>query len=318
MLDRYLQLLDSAPVGGNSLFKDHEDKARHESLLNYGLRKLQASLYHLENVNRLIASQSRDYATAHRVHDLEPFHAGATGARIVVHSRCFVRTNAEPYIYELAAFLEAAKSSLDFLATAFSGYLPGVEADSIQTLIRMAEPTHKRAASFELNAVKRHLPWLKELRDYRHHLVHRMVVTASSGHETHREGTITSLANMPVVVPKSTPSYYPDTRLARLTEDLPRGLSVMRSRASFTTSDGHEEVVDYTIRYEPSPGYIRIEDFMTRHFDTLTCFFADLTTDAISLGFCTRGRPCAGKSAQSGRGDPSNRLPPADKSRKPI
>jgi len=199
-LDQYFVLMDAATVGEQSVFANNQAKEWHESILTYAMRKYRAASYHLENVTRLIVERRADSPCTDILDDVAFPHDKIVEASVIC------RYDADTFIYELAAFLEAIKSSLDFLATASCVYLRGVTADSIRTLIRLAENPQDNRRGIGFEATKRHLAWLKQLRDYRHHLVHRMVICTSAGHEVHRKGAIVRAIQHPVVVPESTPS----------------------------------------------------------------------------------------------------------------
>jgi hypothetical protein len=275
VLDHYFRLMDEAPVGGDSVFPNHKEKEKHESVLMYAFRKYRATSYHLENVKRFLAQDSlgTDFSN---VLDGELLPRGAT-ALISVH-----RT-ADHFIYELAAFFEAAKSSLDFLATACSTYLRGITTDSISTLVRCVEQKAKGGPIIDV--VKQHLSWLKQLRDYRHHLVHRMVITASTAHEVQKRGRLVKRIKGPVVVPEETPPYFPDTRRSRMMEDEPRGLDYKWFEGKIEHPDGTEEIVDFSTEYTPSKGYTEISAFMTLQLHTLERFFSDTIAALEKLNF---------------------------------
>jgi hypothetical protein len=275
ILDRYLRLMDEAPVGGDSVFQSHKEKEKHESVLMYAFRKYQAASYHLENVKRFLAHNSLDTDSG-SVLDSEVLPKGATAL-------ISVRRTADHFIYELAAFFEAAKSSLDFLARASSTYLRGITMDSIRTLIRSAEQKAKDCPIFDV--AKQYLTWLKQLRDYRHHLVHRMAITTSTTNEVQKRGRLVKRIKGPVVVPEATPSYFPDTRRSRMMEDEPRGLDYKWFEGKVKYADGTEEIVDFSAEYTPSKGYAEISAFMTLHLHTLEGFFSDTIAAIEKLNF---------------------------------
>ena len=198
-LDEYFSTMDHALIGGNSIFSDENAKEKHESILMYAFRKYRAACYHLERVKQLMGDAVSDADFADFLNN-EHLPNGAK-------TKISVTRTADHFIYELAAFFEAAKSSLDFIATACSWYLKGMTTDSIRTFIRCVDNDSKKGHVFDVT--RKHLPWLKEIREYRHHLVHRMVITTSTTHEVHKRGNLTKRINHPVVVPKSTPSYFP-------------------------------------------------------------------------------------------------------------
>ncbi|MGA7500568.1 MAG: hypothetical protein WBX00_27890 [Isosphaeraceae bacterium] len=274
----YFVHMDSAPVGEGAVFADDRAKERHESLLIYSLRKYQAASYHFENVRRLLAVEPPDSISTNVFDGFSHPHGRAT-------AKFFAYTQADRFIYELAAFLEAAKSSLDFLATASLAYFRGIQGDSIRTLIRLADQPLTAREGPILDAVKRHLSWLKQLREYRHHLVHRMVISASTGQELHKRDDCVMKIEHPVVVPETTPSYLPDTRLSRLMEEHPRGLDMSWRMATAKNADGTEKVIDFSVNYQPSTGYVEISEFMASHFTLLGTFISEVVADIGNLNF---------------------------------
>jgi hypothetical protein len=142
VLDHYFTLMDDAPVGGDSVFQNDKAKEKHESILMYAFRKYRAAFYHLENVKRLLTDEFFD-TDSMNVLNSELLPTGATAT-------ISVRRTADHFIYELAAFFEAAKSSLDFLATGCSEYLSGINTDSIRTLIRCVKRNAKSGAVFNV------------------------------------------------------------------------------------------------------------------------------------------------------------------------
>lgn len=267
--------MDHAPVGGDSIFADEKAKQKHESILMYAFRKYRAACYHVENVKRFLGDAVSDANSA-----------GLSNTELLPDGgviKTSVTRTADHFIYELAAFFEAAKSSLDFIATACSGYLKGMTTDSIRSFIRCVDKNSKRGHVFDVT--QRHLVWLKEIREYRHHLVHRMVITTSNGHETHKRGKIVRQVRHPVVVPKTTPLYFPDTRHSRMVQEEPSCLDCTRSESTVEYPDGTKEIVDFSIEYSPSKGYAEISELMALHLQRLEEFFCDMIAEIKKLNF---------------------------------
>jgi hypothetical protein len=275
LLDNYFSKMDAAPVGGDSIFADENAKQRHESILMYAFRKYRAACYHAGNVKRLLGDAVSDADSA----GLPNTAQLPEGAEVKIS----VTRTADHFIYELAAFFEAAKSSLDFIAAASSVYLKGMTTDSIRSFIRCADQNSNRGHVFDV--IKRHLVWLKGIREYRHHLVHRMVITASVGDEVHKRGNLVKQVKHPVVVPKLTPSYFPDTRRSRMIQDERSCLDSTRSQTIVQYPDGTKEIVDFSIGYTPSKGYAEISEFMASHLHRLEEFFCDIIREIEKLKF---------------------------------
>jgi len=275
ILEQYFILMDNSPVGKNSVFLNNREKERHETILMYAFRKHQAASYHFENVKHMLDIEYSDTMSNDILgKDTTPKSAMA---------KVSVRKSADKFIYELAAFFETAKSSVDFLSNACCIYLKGIKTDSIRTFIRCVDKNSENTPIF--NIVKRHLSWLHQMREYRHHLVHRMVITTSTGQEIHKLGNIVKHINHPVVVPNSTPSYYPDTRRLRMMEDEPTGLNHSYSGGKIKYPDGTEEVIEFSMEYKPAKGYAEISEFMKSHLDTLEDFFFDIINEMKSFNF---------------------------------
>ncbi len=279
ILDAYFMRLDHAPVGEGSVFSDDRQKEKHESLLMFSLRKYLAAAYHFKNVKRLLAAESHDPVFPNVFDDPAFQHGKVVAARFIAYEE------ADHFIYELATFLEAAKSSLDFLATACLVYLRGVQGDSIRTLIRLADQPKTTRKAPILDAITRHLSWLKQVREYRHHLVHRMVITTSTAQEVRMQGDCVIRIEHPVVVPETTPSYFPDTRLSRSMEEDPRGLDMTSRMATVKYADGTEKVIDFSVSYEPSRGYVQISGFMTSHLTNLETFISEVIAAIEDMDF---------------------------------
>ena len=275
VLDDYFSTMDHAPVGGNSIFKDENAKQKHESILMYAFRKYRAACYHARNVKQLLgeAVSNADSANLRNTGQLPD------GAEI----KTSVTRTADHFVYELAAFFEAAKSSLDFIATASSGYFKGITTDSIRTFILCVDHNSKNGHVFDVT--KRHLVWLKEIREYRHHLVHRMVITASIGHETYKRGNKVKQVRHPVVVPESTPSFFPDTRRSRMIQGELSCLDCTCSESTVEYPDGTKGIVDFSIEYHPSKGYAEISELMASHLHRLEEFFCDIIGEIKKLNF---------------------------------
>lgn len=275
VIDDYFSKMDRAPIGGDTIFSDETSKQRHESILMYAFRKYQAACYHVENVKRLLGKlvSSSDLA-------------GLLNAELLPDnkmSKASVRRSGDHFTYELAAFFEAVKSSLDFIATVCSRYLKGVTTDSIRSFIRSVDRNSKCGHVYDV--AQKHLVWLKEVREYRHHLVHRMVITTSIGQETHKLGKIVKQIRHPVVVPEKTPSYFPDTRYSRMMQEEPNCLDCTRFESTVECPDGRRELVDFSIEYSPSKGYMEISELMDMHLHRLEEFFCDMIIEIEKMNF---------------------------------
>lgn len=196
-----------------------------------------------------------------------------------------ISRTADHYVYELSAFLGALRSSIDFLCTSCAPHLSGIKMNSVTTLIKLVEKRGKSGPIIDV--VRNNIEWLKELRSYRDHVVHRQIISSSSGYEKHSIGDITKTVRYPVVIPKSLPFYVPDTRRKRMMDDELSRLDFSRGEARIITEDGIEEIVYLSIEYDPSSDFIAIEDFMKLHLSSYEEFFAQIIQSLEKLDFKT-------------------------------
>lgn len=283
VLNDHFSSLDDATISDLSIFRDEKDKQKYETLLMYAFRKLKAAEYHLGNVKTLIANDQK------ALDNTNPLTLELNG-KIKFSSSFKFTKEANEYIYELSAFLEALKSSLDILAEVCSFYLPGVQTNySISPLLKLVDKGRKNLI---LDVIEQNLDWLKALRDYRHHLVHRLMLTANSGYETQLIGDKTAKVNYPVVVPIKTPSFILDTRLSQMEEmmdsdeiDRFPGLSFGSSTGKYIDADGIEHIIQFGLHATPNKGYKRIEDFMDEHLKAYISFSEQMISTFERLEF---------------------------------
>ncbi len=185
--------------------------------------------------------------------------------------------SANEYGYELSSFLVDIKTALDFLATMGSFHLKGVSADSIKTLIRLVE---KGKESHLLSVISNWLEWLIAIRDYRHKLVHRLVLKPDSGFFVRQIIEKSVKCRYPVVIPKKTPSFVYDTRLSRLSKlhrdnETLKGLMVESGEAWASLENGSKVLLNSKTNVVPAPGFIAIEVFMKTHLDNFKSFLIE-------------------------------------------
>ena len=282
-LEVLLKVLDAAPVGPSEpIFQKDCDKEYYETLLMFAVRRRQAGKYHLENVQRMMASASENVDK-----QMQFFNKSQKSKLNVVKRSVSSLESSEQYICEVSAFLAALRSGLDFLAKAAGKSLPGTPVHSVKTLMKMAKRGGKGAV---VNVVETHLGWLTDLRAYRDEVIHRLVIKAPvTGWEVSQKGK-TSKAILPVVIPQTTPKRFMDTRQSRMMdsmmdEDVPIGLSRRESSMTVTYDDGTEEVTEHEIVFEPVDGYVPIETFMTCHLEAYDVFLTEIFTDLANINF---------------------------------
>jgi len=276
VLDKYFKRLDNVPISPTGMFTSESDKERYETFFMYAFRKYLAAIYHYENVRGFIKA---DEANAQKIlpPNLEKYQASKMVMKI---SR-----NADHYAYELSAFLEALKSSVDFLSAACSPHLPGIELDGIGTLIKLVNKRSKTGPIFD--EVKRNLKWIERLRSYRHHVVHRRIISTSSGYEKRVVEDVAKTVVHPVIIPESPPSYVPDTRMRRAMKEETFSFDSSWSEVRVKTADGKEKNLYHSFAYYPPADFVAIEDFMESHLNSFEKFFTEIVHALSSLDFRT-------------------------------
>ncbi len=170
----------------------------------YVFRKYQAVQYHFQNVLRYLKEEKDKIVFMKEDRVLIKKVINVTGT---------TKLPANHYVYELSAFLEAMKSAIDFLATVVSLHLKGKQFDKISSLMKLVE---KGRIIPLFDQIKSHFNWLSEIREYRHHLVHRLIINISQEYKTLKMSDSLKTYKRPIVVPEKSPKYLPDTRMSTL------------------------------------------------------------------------------------------------------
>lgn len=276
-LEQLLKRLDAAKASNSHpIFKNLDDKEHYETRLMFAVRKRQAAKYHMDN---MVESIARDLAKASKHATIKKKEKQGSASNFTMS----VTRPSGDCAHELAAFLAALRSGLDFLTMAACRSLPGTTAHSIQTLMSMVA---KGQTAPILAVVTEHLGWLNQLKDYRDEIIHRLVIQQpDTGWKVSHNGK-TSIAVLPVVVPKRTPRFMADTRRSRMMDaDLPLGLDFHESIGKETRPDGSERVFEHTIKYSPAVGYTPIEKFMRKHVGSYDAFLNDVFVLLAKLNF---------------------------------
>ncbi len=185
---------------------------------------------------------------------------------------------ANHYVYELSAFLEAMKSAIDFLATVVSLHLKGKEFDKISSLMKLVE---KGRVISIFDQIKLHFNWLSKIREYRHHLVHRMMINISNEYKTLKMSDSFKTYKRPIVVPVKSPKYLPDTRMSRIHD---KGSSKKFGQMEIKIKFGNKSVRTH-FEYLTSKGYIPIKEFMEKQLGKFRHFFKDIINILTALYF---------------------------------
>jgi hypothetical protein len=275
-LEALFKRLDAAKLAPVSILANEAQKEHYESTLMFAFRKLQAARYHRQQVDRLIEVQAKE---------LDRFHAKfepKSNKLTITSSTARISGSANEFIFELSAFFAAIRSGIDFLAMASSQHLKGVQANSITTLLGLIK---KGKTGPILDEIAEDAEWLIALRDYRDYLVHRLVISTTSGRQVQWTHGSAATTQYPIVVPAETPKHVPDTRRARAYDEPEHRFNVASSQASVTYSDGTKHLIEHSVEMEPSSGYIRIEDLMKRELTAFEHFFVKIVGALTKLDF---------------------------------
>ena len=235
----------------------------------YVFRKYQAVQYHFQNVIRYLKEEEDDIVFV-------------KGNGVVIKKNVDVidtiKLPANHYVYELSAFLEAMKSAIDFLATVVSLHLTGKQFDKISSLMKLVE---KGRIIPLFDQIKSHFNWLSEIKEYRHHLVHRLIINISQEYKTLKMSDSLKTYKRPIVVPEKSPKYLPDTRMSRMYDtDSSKQFVQIETKTKFSN-----ESVRTHFEYLPIRGYIPINKFMEKQLGKFRHFFKDTINILTALDF---------------------------------
>lgn len=232
-------------------------------------RKYQSFQYHFQNVVRYIKEEEDNivFRKDDGVIIKNPINRIGT-----------IRTPANHYVYELSAYLEAMKSAIDFLATVVSLHLKGIQFDKISSLMKLVE---KGRFLTIFDQIKPHFDWISKIREYRHHLVHRLMINISKEYKTLKVSDSLKTYKRPIVVPEKSPKYFPDTRLSR---NYNRNSGEKFGQMEIKIKFGNKSVRTH-FEYLPIMGYIPIEKFMVEQLWKFRRFFKDTINVLTALEF---------------------------------
>ena len=260
ILDQYLDKLDTVTISQSGFLKTFYDKERYETIFMYSFRKYRAAVYHSNLISKFL-KEYEEYAQTNPLREIKDDETFTINL-------CYT---ADHFAFELSAFLESLKSSVDFLATNCSFHLPGIKCRSISTLMKLAKDGNKRDPIFDV--IRQNQEWLEELRIYRHHFVHFRFISTSCGYKRQVIKGVQKIIIYPVIIPKSPPSYIPDTRRRRAEEKSPffdykEGYIQIKN-----DNDGKKNLY----LFYPPPGYVTIEDFTEFYLNSYEIFYASQT-----------------------------------------
>lgn len=157
----------------------------------------------------------------------------------------------------------------------------------VRTLIKLIK---KGRLGPLVDEIKDNLSWLEYIRSYRHHVVHRLIFSIGGGYTSYNVDGFSGIINYPIVIPKSPPTYVPDTRESRVWENNHNsqlGLSKLTMESHVKFGNGRMKCTHFELKFEPSPGYIGIDEFMKSQLDSYEIFFIQIMNKLIELNFKT-------------------------------
>ena len=267
-LDHYLDKLDTVTVSETGFFKTDHEKEHYETIFMYSFRKYRAAVYHSNLINKFLIEYVENAQTnpLREIKDDETFTTNI----------CYT---ADHFAFELSAFLESLKSSVDFLATNCSFHIPRIQCKSISTLLKRAKDENERDPIFDV--IRQNQKWLDELRIYRHHFVHFRFNSTSCGYKRQVIKGAQKIFIYPVIIPQSPPPYVPDTRRYRAEEKSP----FLNYRGGFTQIKNNNDGKKNIFMFYPPLGYITIEDFIEVYLNSYQKFFTELMQTLSDLDF---------------------------------
>ena len=286
LLSAYFSEMDRAPLSPAGPLKSNEDKERYETIIMYAFRKYQAAQYHLHRVLEFVKKDEEETKKAAERFVARLEHSDKNNA--VYEMKC--SGSCDQYVYELAAWLAAIRSSLDFIATAAFIHIEGkifinghkMPKDTTSTFIKLVE---NGASGPILDECRKHLDWLKHIGSYRNNAVHRKIMRLSGGHEIRVNGDKAAVARQPVIIPQNPPSFVPDTRAVLMMDEDMEGLASFESKVIVTNDSGKKEIVESSHELRVLPGYVLIEEFMQQNLESFEQFFAAILKALQALDF---------------------------------
>lgn len=283
-LENHFKNLDKCEIGDNKIFSSQTDKKYYESYIMFAYRKYKSLDYHFSNTNCLINKE---------INNLREKNIQIPNSKELKISKIVMKMKKDTYefIYELSAFLEALKSCLDLLAEVASFYFKGIKVNySISPLLKLSNKKKSNILDF----ISSNTNWIGIIRNYRHPIVHRLVLPLKSGYEIHQINGKSKKILYPVLIPEATPKFIPDTRKHRMMDNEENELdnAIYSTETCRVLKDGVEEILDFEINIEADSGYIRIEDFMRNHKNRCEAYFIEFirVLDKLNFEFDFRNR----------------------------
>lgn len=279
-LENHFKNLDKCEIGDNKIFNSQTNKKYYESYIMFAYRKFKSLDYHFSNTNCLINKEINDLKEKNIQESKSKEFKRFKKLKIVMK----MKKDTYEFIYELSAFLEALKSCLDLLAEVTSFYFKGIKINySISTLLKLSNKKKSKILDF----ISSNANWIEIIRNYRHPIVHRLVLPLKSGYEIHQINGKSKKILYPVLIPETTPKFIPDTRKNRMMDNEENELdnAIYSTETCRIIKNGVEEILDFEINIKAGSGYIRIEDFMRNHKNRCEAYFIEFIRMLDKLNF---------------------------------
>lgn len=277
LLFEYLERMDRVNPGPHNIFRTTQSKIDLETKVWHFFYKLEGAIYHYERVKDISQKVRQRLGS---MPDLRN-----DNKRRQAKTQYYIEYQDRRILFEIDAFLAAARSALDFIASVISRYIRGTNFDRFKKAVKNLENSYDPIASLVQNAW---VEWVEDLIDYRDHLTHRGVLspTASSYIEVSEPkssnaelqeviGKIPFEQGKPVIFPMLQ-KPNPMARLTRLEilgldkEEIPYGVNKIEENVEISSDRGRARKT--AVRYELAPGFVEAEDFCKQYLEKLLDF----------------------------------------------
>ena len=122
----YLEKMDAATVGRATIFRTSRSKTDLETKVWHCYHKVQASAYHMQQINRRV-DEVRSELRRLSGSSLTESPLAITEFKISVRNRTI--------LYDVDAFFAASRSAIDFLGSCLSRYIQGKDTDRFKKIV---------------------------------------------------------------------------------------------------------------------------------------------------------------------------------------
>jgi hypothetical protein len=241
------------------------------------MRKLAAAEYHCTNIAAQV-EQLRELA------EQEAERSGLTSGNMSAFGE------KQNIVYELDAFLAAARSCVDFIAGMLAMHLGMDRKTGITKLLKRTERKPTAAFSRMLLQWK---DWIELVKEYRDECVHYRAIEATGGHEIDISDGKKVLNIIPVLVPERILPDKPTFGMpgaGRYLAHLRQSVGIAGIPPVGSEGPVAEAATKFLEMMEPvqeGDGYIRVERFCQLHLDKLHQFVSDAFDEVLPLKFQT-------------------------------